>query len=197
MNSCGSRGRRPGKPDTRAQILEVACRRFFEGGYQAVTLRSIAAEAGVDLALVSYYFGSKRGLLTAALDLGVNPFAVLGRATDGDVAAFPERALRALLSLWEDPETGAPLRALVAGAVREPAVADLVKEMMGRELIDKIAARIGGWDARERAVAFCGQLIGLIVTRYILRIDPIASMAADDMVRTYSPPLRVALGAAS
>ncbi|MFI8243362.1 TetR family transcriptional regulator [Streptomyces sp. NPDC085866] len=188
--------RRPGKPDTRAQILDVARRRFLEGGYQDVTLRSIAAEAGVDLALVSYYFGSKKGLLSAALALTVNPSDILGRAAEGDPATFPQRALHALLSLWEDTETGAPLRALVAGAAHDAAFADLVREMTEKELIDKIASRTGGRDARKRAAAFCAQIAGLIVTRYILRLEPIASMAPDEITRIYSPPLRLALGAA-
>ncbi|MER6633299.1 TetR family transcriptional regulator [Streptomyces sp. NPDC000987] len=196
MNSSGSRGRRPGKPDTRAQILDVARRRFLEGGYQAVTLRSIAAEAGVDLALVSYYFGSKKGLLSAALALIVNPSDILDRAARGDLATFPRRALHDLLSLWDDAETGAPLRALVAGAAHDAAFADLVREMAEKELIDKIAARIGGRDAGKRAAAFCAQIAGLIVTRYVLRLEPIASMAPDEIVRIYSPPLRLALRAA-
>lgn len=191
MNSSGSRGRRPGKPDTRTQILDVARQRFLEGGYQAVTLRSVAAEAGVDLALLSYYFGSKKGLLTAALALTVNPSDVLGRAAQGDPATFPQRALHALLCLWEDAETGAPLRSLVAGAAHDSTFADLIKEMTEKELVDKIATRIGGRDARKRAAAFCAQIAGLIVTRYILRLEPIASMPPDEIVRIYSPPLRL------
>ncbi|MGW3268264.1 TetR/AcrR family transcriptional regulator [Streptomyces sp. NPDC001056] len=194
MNSSGARGRRPGKPDTRAQILLVARRRFLEGGYQDVTLRSIAAEAGVDLALISYYFGSKKGLLSAALALTVNPSDILGRAAQGDPATFPQRALHSLLRLWEDPATGTPLRALVAGAAHDAAFADLVKDMTEKELIDKIATRIGGRDARKRAAAFCAQIAGLIVTRYILRLEPMASMPPDEIIRTYSPPLRLALG---
>ncbi|MFG2125370.1 TetR family transcriptional regulator [Streptomyces sp. NPDC048710] len=159
-------------------------------------MRSIAAEAGVDLALVSYYFGSKKGLLSAALALTVNPSDILGRAAEGDPATFPQRALHALLSLWEDTETGAPLHALVAGAAHDAAFADLVREMTEKEPIDKIASRTGGRDARKRAAAFCAQIAGLIVTRYILRLEPIASMAPDEITRIYSPPLRLALGAA-
>jgi len=192
MNSSG-RGRRAGKPDTRSQILDVARRRFLQGGYQAVTLRSVAAEAGVDVALVSYYFGSKKGLFGAALTLAVNPAETLARTAEGDPATFPQRALRDLLALWEAPESGAPLRALIAGATRDQAVAALLKEMMEREMIDKIAARIGGADARKRAGAFCAHIAGLVVTRYILRLEPVASMSPDEIIRTYTPPLRLTL----
>lgn len=192
MNSSG-RGRRAGKPDTRTQILDIARRRFLQGGYQAVTLRSVAADAGVDVALVSYYFGSKKGLFGAALALAATPAETLARTIEGDPATFPERALHDLLALWEDPESGAPLRALVAAATHDQATAGLVKEMMEREMIDKMAARLGGTDAHKRAGAFYAQIAGLIVTRYILRLEPVASMTPDEITRLYGPPLRLAL----
>jgi AcrR family transcriptional regulator len=198
MNYSVRRGRRAGKPDTRTQILEVARRRFLQGGYQAVTLRSVAAEAGVDIALISYYFGAKRGLISEALALSANPADVLDRAAaEADPATFPQRALRGLLALWEEPESGAPLRALVAGAAHDAALASLVKEMVEREMIDKVATRIGGAEARKRAAAFCGQIAGLIVTRYILRLEPVCSLTHDEIVRLYTPPLHLALKAAA
>ncbi|MFD1662520.1 TetR family transcriptional regulator [Streptomyces caeni] len=193
MMKSAARGRRSGKPDTRAQILGIARRRFLLDGYQAVTLRAVAAEADVDVALVSYYFGSKKGLFGAALALAGNPAETLARTVAGDPATFPQRALRDLLALWENPESGAPLRALIAAATQDQAITDLVKEMMEREMIDTIAARIGGADARTRAGAFCAHIAGLVVTRYILRLEPVASMAPDDIVRVYGPPLRLAL----
>ncbi|MEU5225214.1 hypothetical protein AB0G55_21600 [Streptomyces toyocaensis] len=101
----------------------------------------------------------------------VNPAETLARTAEGDPVAFPQRALRDLLALWEDPESGVPLRALVAGAAQDPAVTGLVKEMLEREIIGKIAARIGGADARRRAGVFCAHIAGLVVTRYILRPD--------------------------
>ncbi|BBX26933.1 TetR/AcrR family transcriptional regulator [Mycolicibacterium alvei] len=194
MNYSERRGRRPGKQDTRTQILEVARRRFLEGGYQAVTLRSVAAEAGVDIALISYYFGAKRGLISEALALSANPADVLDRAAaEADPATFPQRALRGLLALWEESESGAPLRALVAGAAHDAALASLVKEMVEREMIDKLAAQIGGADARRRAAAFCGQIAGLIVTRYLLHLEPVYSMTHDEIIRLYTPLLHLAL----
>ena len=194
MNSSGARGRRRGKPDTRAQILDVARRRFLDGGYRAFTLRAVAAEAGVDLALVSYYFGSKKGLLTAVLDLVPSPAAIAEITTRGDLATFPERALRTVLGLWDDPETGTPLRALIAGAAHDAAFAAVVKETMEQAVIDQIADRIDGEDARKRAAAFYAQIAGLIGTRYILCLDPIAAMPSDEIVEIYRAPLSLALG---
>ncbi|WP_371503247.1 TetR family transcriptional regulator [Kitasatospora sp. NBC_00374] len=193
MNKSPRRGRRAGSPDTRAQILDVARRRFLAEGYHAVTLRSIAAEAGVDLALVSYFFGSKKGLFGACLALAANPAELLAQTLEGDLATFPQRALRAMLTVWDDPEAGAPLRAMLGGAAQDPALAALVKEVIEREMIDKIAARIGGPDAHRRAGNFCTQMAGLILTRCILRLEPVASMPVDEIVRFSTPPLRYAL----
>ncbi|WP_026454443.1 TetR/AcrR family transcriptional regulator [Saccharomonospora iraqiensis] len=193
MLNSSARGRRTGRPDTRAEILAVARRRFLRDGYRAATLRSVAAEAGVDVALVSYYFGSKKGLFGAVLALTANPTETIARTMRGDPATFPQRALRDLLALWENPESGAPLRALIAGTTYDESVTDLVRELLEREMIDTIAGRLGGADARERAAAFCAQIAGIVMTRCILRLEPLASMPLDEIERIYAPALRVAL----
>ena len=123
-----------------------------------------------------------------------NPADVIDRvAAEGDPATFAQRTLQGLLALWEEPDSGAPLRALIAGAAHDAALASLVKEMVEREMIDKVATRIGGADAHKRAAAFCGQIAGLVVTRYILHLEPVCSMTHDELIRLYTPLLRLAL----
>src|SRR4051812_47948375 len=139
MNKSGVRGRRPGRPETRAEVLEAARRRFLADGYQATTMRSIAADAGVDVALVSYFFGSKKGLFGAALALSANPPEILARALPGDPIRLPERVLRALIDVWEDPARAASLRLMLSGAITEPEVARLVREVFEQEMIGRIA----------------------------------------------------------
>jgi AcrR family transcriptional regulator len=187
------RGRRTGSPDTRGQILTAARRRFFADGYRAVTMRQIAAEADVDLALLSYYYGSKKGLFSAAVTSSANPADVIAHALEGDPAALPQRVLRDLLVLWDDPVTGAPLKAMLGSIAQDPAFADLVREMLERELITRLTARLEGVDARKRAAAFCTQVAGVVVTRYLLRLEPVVSMPPDEIVRLFTPALRDAL----
>ncbi|WP_328558398.1 MULTISPECIES: TetR/AcrR family transcriptional regulator [unclassified Streptomyces] len=195
MNKSGSqRGRRPGNQDTRAAILDVARRRFLEDGYHAVTLRSVAGEAEVDLALISYYFGSKKGLFGAALALGANPAEVLARVVEeGDLATFPERVLRQVIAVWDDPVTGPPLLAMLKSAIDEDPFGELVKEAVEREIVDRIASLVPGRNARQRAASFTTVIAGLIATRYLLRLEPIVSMTTDEVVRFLSPQLRQAL----
>ena len=188
-----ARGRRPGSPNTRSQVLEVARRRFLADGYQAVSLRSIAAEAGVDVALISYFFGSKRGLFAAVLALPANPPDVLRAALPGDLATLPERVLRALLDTWDDPSRGAQLRVVLTAAVQDAELRRLLTGVLEREMTDLLAERFGGTDARYRAAAFGAQLAGLVATRYLLRLEPLASMSADEIVRYHAPGLRAAI----
>lgn len=156
-------------------------------------MRSVAAEAGVDVALISYFFGSKKGLFGAALALSANPPVVLLGALPGDPASLPERVLRALVETWDDPAHGNPLRVMVGGAVQDPELARLLKEVLEREIIDRIAEHIRGLDARYRAAAFATQLAGVIFARYILALDPVATMTVDELVRHLTPGLRAAL----
>ncbi|WP_037910716.1 TetR/AcrR family transcriptional regulator [Actinacidiphila yeochonensis] len=189
--------RRPGRPGeatgAREAILAAARRRFLARGYDAVTLRSVAEEAGVDTALVSYYFGSKRGLFGAAMALVTNPVEVIAELLRGDPATLGPRALGTMVAAWDSSESGPALLAMLRGTAVDPSAAALVREVMEREVIGRIADRIGGPHARARAMAFCTQIAGIIVTRYQLRMEPIASMTAEEVVRHFTPSVRAAL----
>jgi AcrR family transcriptional regulator len=193
MNKSSRRGRRSGSPDTREQILGAARLRFLADGYQSVTMRSIAREACVDVALVSYYFGSKQGLFAAAMSLPINPAEVVAEALKGDLTTLAERMLRTMLSVWDDPELGAPLRALAGAATNDPDLARVVREAVGREITNRVAKRLGGSAASQRAAALTTQMAGLVFARYLLRLEPIASMSIDDVVRRLAPSLQLAI----
>ncbi len=193
MNKTAGRGRRPGSPDTRERIREAARVRFLADGYQAVSLRAIAAEAGVDVALVSYYFGSKQGLFAATMALPMNPADIFQEVLKSDVKSLPERALRALLAVWDADETGGPLRTMAMTAVSDPEVTRLLRELISRELVDQLAEKLGDPAGHERAGAFVAQMAGVIFTRYLIKLEPIASMSADDVVRHVAPSLKASL----
>ena len=193
MNSSEPRGRRAGRPDTRGQVLTAARRQFLADGYRAVTMRGVAAEAGVDAALVTYYFGSKKNLFAAAVTASANPADTIARAVDGDLSGLPERVLRDLVALWDDPVAGAPLLAMLGAIHGDAEVADLFREMLERELLARIAGRLRGPDASVRAAAFCTQVAGVVVTRYVLRLRAVTAMSPDELVRTFAPALRATL----
>lgn len=196
MNKPSGRGRRAGSPDTREQILDAARSRFLTDGYQATTMRAIATDAGVDVALVSYYFGGKQGLFGAALSLPVNPIEVVAPIIEGaSLAELPGTLLRTLVTAWDDPATGPPLREMAIAATNSPELSRVVSEAVTRELIERMAERLGpGETNRQRAGAFSTQMAGLIFARYIIRLEPIASMSIDDVVERMSPALAATLG---
>ena len=193
LNKTRSRGRPRGRSTAREDILEVARRRFSQEGYAAVSVRSIAHEAGVDPALVNYHFGSKRGLFGAALELSINPAVIVAQVVDAPLAVLPERILRTLLAVWDEPHQRAPLVALLRQAVTDPEASRLFREVLEREIVGRIAERVGGPDASRRATGVATQLAGLIFLRHVLRIEPIASMTPDEVVAATLPGVRAAL----
>ncbi len=155
-------------------------------------MRAIA-EAGVDAALISYHFGSKRGLFGACMELSTNPADLLAQALDGPLNALPKRLVATVLRAWDDPEGGASQRALAQAAVREPDVARVFREMAESEMLPRIAERLTGPDRTSRAAVVASQMAGLIFMRYLLRLEPIASMPTDELVTLMTPALRTAL----
>ena len=193
LNKPRGRGRPRGETGTREDILGVARRRFLAEGYDRVTLRSIALEAGVDVALISYHFGSKRGLFGASLELPANPPEILAAVLPGPLDTLPERLVRAILAAWDDPDRGPALRAFAQAALFEPDVARLFREMAEREMIARIAERLGTADGARRGALAASQIAGMIFLRYVLGIEPLASMPPDELVARMAPPLRAAL----
>ena len=115
------RGRRPGSPDTRADILAAARTRFASAGFSGTTMRAVAADAGVDAALVHHYFGTKDDLFVAALELPVDPRAVLAQAIVGPPPVAAGQILRTFLSVWDDPAVQPAFVALVRRLASEVA----------------------------------------------------------------------------
>ena len=197
MNKGRPRGRPSQDTGSKERILAVARQRFLAEGYDRVTLRSIAQEAGVDVALISYHYGSKRGLFGAALELPANPPEIIAEVLKGPLNTLPERLVGTVVAAWDDPDRGPALRALAHGALFDPEVSRLFREMAEREMVGRIAERLGGPDASRRAAVAASQIAGLIFLRYVLRLEPLASMPADELVARVAPPLRAALAGPS
>jgi AcrR family transcriptional regulator len=92
-------GRRPGDSGTRDAVLAAAQRQYAQLGYDRTTMRSVAAEAGVDQKLVGYFFGSKQRLFVAATTLPFDPAEMVPGVLDGDPAALGERVARFIVGL--------------------------------------------------------------------------------------------------
>ncbi len=183
------RGRRPGTPDTRAAILDAARELFATGGFAGTSVRAVAAAAGVDPALVHHYFGSKDDLFIAALQLPVDPRVILAPVLAEGPDGAGERILRVMVSVWDEPDHRLPLLAMARGLL-EPTG----RQLMGRGFLPVVIEPLGqalGIDHPEiRMPLFASQIVGLIMLRYLLEAEPLASMPVDDVVAAYAPTLQ-------
>jgi AcrR family transcriptional regulator len=184
-------GRRPGNSGTREAILDAARRAFAERGYQQATIREVAGLAGVDPALVHHYFGTKQDLFVAAVEFPVNPFeAFVALVSEEGLETLGERLLGLFLSVWDQTEQHSPMLALIRSAVSEERAAAMLREFITEEILGRIARELGTPDARLRTNLVASQLIGLIMARYVIRIEPLASTPAPVLVAAIGPNLQ-------
>src|SRR5215207_7438800 len=149
------RGRRPGPSTTREAIRAAARERFSAQGYDRVRMRDVAADAGVDVALVTYHFGSKDGLFAAVLETPEPMAALMADVLEqGGLEDFAERFLRRVLEVWDDERTGGALVALGRSAMSHPPAAERLRAFVQAELLARIADRLEAPDADKRAALF-------------------------------------------
>ena len=172
--SSSRRGRRPGAPDTRAAILHAARTSFAELGFARTTIRAVAATAGVDAALVHHYFGTKDELFLAALDLPLDPRALIREALAGDPDERGARLVGQMLRTWDDPVSGPGLLAAVRRAIErggETGLGDgLIASFLGPVLAEFALDR-----PEVRVPLVASQMTGLVLLRYVLAVEPLAS----------------------
>jgi AcrR family transcriptional regulator len=188
--AAASRGRRPGGPDTKGEILAAARESFAHKGFTGTTIRAVAAEAGVDPALVHHYFGSKDDLFLAALEIPIDPRAVVPAVFDDGVAGAGVRLVRLFLSVWDDPTARLPLIALVRSSLVSEAPESLLQQGMLRMVLAPLRERLPVDEADRRVQLVISQMSGLVLTRYLLALEPLASMPAEEVVAWVGPTVQ-------
>jgi AcrR family transcriptional regulator len=187
--SARRRGRRPAGEDTRGLILQAARTEFSRQGYDAVTLRGIARAAGVDARLVHHYFHGKEEIFVAAMDFPLRPSQVIPATIDGGTKGIGERVARLFLSAWESEEGATRVGALLGAGLSNPQIARVLREFLSREILTRVVAGIGGDDPELRGVLVASQMMGVAVTRYVVKIEPIASLDVEDLIPILAPTL--------
>ncbi|GAA2706528.1 TetR family transcriptional regulator [Micromonospora olivasterospora] len=184
-------GRRPGNPDTREAILGAARAAFAERGFDAASIRSIAQAAGVDPALVHHYFGSKDQLFLAAMNAPLDPGALLPAVLAGAPDGLGERLVRTFLGVWDSP-AGAAAVALLRSAVSNEWTARLLREFVVTQVLRRVLDHLDVDPAELplRGSLVATQLIGLATTRYVLRLEPVASAPPETLVAALAPTVQ-------
>ena len=184
------RGRRSDSDaaQTRRTIIDVARRQFAERGFRGASVRKIASEAGIDPSLINHHFGDKAQLLLATMELPFDPLERIAGVLDGPLDDLAAPLIRTFCTSW-DPHRdvfATLVRSSLDGAMKNPPMIELAQNV----IIERITSRIDGDDAQLRAALIASQLIGLALTRYVARLEPVASSPINDVVNLYSPAMQ-------
>ncbi|GAA2933992.1 TetR family transcriptional regulator [Microbacterium luteolum] len=184
------RGRPRGGSDSRERIIAAAVDEFGEQGYDGATIRSIAARAGVDSALVHHYFGTKADLFAEAVGIPLRPDIDVPGILAGPRDEVGERLVRYVLEAFEQPDIRRRGVMLMRTAIGSRLTTPLLAGFLSRELIGRIAKQLGVDDAELRATLVASQIAGLLLTRYVLKIAPIAAASVDELVARIGPTVQ-------
>jgi AcrR family transcriptional regulator len=163
---------------TEARILDAATRAFFGAGYERTTIRAVASAAGVDAGLVMHYFGSKQELFRRVIDAAPVPeiSAAPGQATEQILASIASRlATEPVASLT-----------LLRSMLTNPEAADAASAAMARYQA-QIAQAVPGDDADLRAAIISAVILGLMVSRHLLKSDELATADPEQVIRLLRP----------
>ena len=181
------RGRRPGNIDTKAEIVDAARVEFSEHGYSEASMRAIARRARVDPALVHHYFTDKAGLFVETMALPVDPKAIKEQVEREGFNG--ERLVERFLAQWERGlESGSPLFvSLVQAMAASPEVVDSMRQFV----IERIGLYGAPGDSEAtqllRRSLVSSQLLGLAWTRYVMRMEPMASASRAQVAKWAGP----------
>jgi AcrR family transcriptional regulator len=195
--------RRRGRPvggggGKREEILAAARRDFAAHGFDGATLRAIAADAEVDPAMVRHYFGDKAGLFRAALHLPLDPAQAIAGLVAAGLDGLGERLVRFFLTTWEPPggEIRSPFVAFLHGAAGHEESRTMLHQLLDQVLFPTLAKALGELDgtapeeARLRVVLCGSQLVGIGMARYVIAVEPLASLPVERLVPLYGPTLQ-------
>ena len=181
------RGRRQGEPVSRDAVLSAAKQRFATEGYEKTTLRAIAQDAHVDPSMVLYLFGSKAELFRESLRLIIDPDVLVAALADGD-GDIGTRMVRTYLGIWEHDDTAASMVAMLQSATSNSDAHEAFRAFMQSYVLTAVSSALGGGEqARLRAMLAATNLVGTAILRYVMRVPPLATLPADDVVTLIAP----------
>ncbi|MCW2516485.1 MAG: TetR family transcriptional regulator [Mycobacterium sp.] len=183
-------GRPPGTSDARDRILTNAREMFARNGIGNTSIRAIAAASGVDSALVHHYFGTKTQLFAAAVHIPIDPMQVIGPMREVPLEDLGLTLPSLLLPLW-DSEMGAgfiaTMRSLLAGD-DVSLIRSFLQDVIAVEVGSRVDEPPGSGPIRVQFVA--SQLVGIVMARYILELEPFKSLPVQQIAETIAPNLQ-------
>lgn len=172
-------------------ILTAARAAFAARGFAGASVRGIAADAGVDPALVHHYFANKDELFLATVQVPVDLPQLIDRVTVAGLDGLGERTVAMLLSIW-DSELQAGLVGALRTALNDPVMARSLSEFVTSEVLARLMrpTQLSPGETSARLGLVGSQLLGLIVGRYLLRLPALADRPAGELVADLGPTVQ-------
>ena len=169
--------------------MEIARHQFAERGYDATSLRAIAAEAHVDPALLIHYFGTKETLFVAATDFPIRPSELYGDLTSMPPDQAAAAIARRFLEVVDSDRSRNAILALVRSAVSNDRAASMLREFLTSELLNRIGELSEQPDASRRAGLIAAQLIGVAMLRHVVKVGSLADATAEELLDLLVPAI--------
>ena len=186
-----------GTPDDVKQAVVDAARAVSaRQGYVNVTIKGVAAAAGVAPDMVRRYFNNRDEIFAAVLKLPFDPVSAITQLLSPGVEGLAERLVRTTLKMLSEPETREQIALMVRDGVGAAKVAASLREFLESLIIDRVAGVLGVPDARMRVTLATSYLVGVVTTRYVMNMEPLASASEDEVVRLVTPAVQTALSGA-
>jgi AcrR family transcriptional regulator len=172
-------------------VLAAARAAFAERGYDGASIRAIAGEADVDPALVHHYFGTKNELFLAAVSAPIDPDELLPDVLAAPADVRGAALVRMVLRVWDGPARPAIL-ALVRSAVNHEWSAKLLREFVLAKVLRRVVGSLDmpAEEREARGALVASQVIGMVMTRYVLRLEPLASASPEQVVAAIGPTVQ-------
>ena len=163
---------------TEARILDAAFQVFVAAGYERTTIRAVASAAGVDAGLVMHYFGSKQELFRRVIDAAPVP----------EVSGTPEQAIEQILATLADRLANEPASSLAVlrSMLTNPEAASVISEGLARYQA-QIAQAIPAGDASLRAAIISAIILGVTVSRHLIKSDELATADPAQVISLLRP----------
>jgi AcrR family transcriptional regulator len=140
---------------------------------------------------VHHYFGSKDKLFLAAVEAPADPADLLPQVLAEGPDHLGTNMVRLLLRIWDGPAGPAAL-ALVRSAVGTEWTARLLREFLVSQVLRRVVASLGlpRAEAEARGALAGSQMIGVVMARYVLKLEPLASASPESLVAAIGPTVQ-------
>jgi AcrR family transcriptional regulator len=179
--------------DVTRQVLDAARAAYARRGYLNTTIKGVAATAGVAPDVVRRYYANREALFAAAMRLPMDPATSIAQLLAPGIDGLGERMVRVTLRMLDDPETREQLAEMVRDGAGASKATAALREFFETEMVDRVVSALGVPDARMRVVLATSYLMGIATSRYVLKVEPLASASEDDIVALVGPAVQLAL----